>query len=178
MCMSRGRKNAAILLLGNFMSSVCEAAPLEGMSCSDMGRMEHDLLKAANAELERRQLEAAEELYGRVIDNCHQGSQCSPEDLAVAFNNRGQIKYFRVDFYEAMDDYTEAIQIKPSFEVPYYNRGLILYRLGSGLLSCTGVAVHVWHMEYGVDRSAPRANLRWTLDGSRAQLVKPDSKRK
>ncbi|XP_018119529.1 tetratricopeptide repeat protein 32 isoform X4 [Xenopus laevis] len=92
--------------------------------------MEHDLLKAANAELERRQLEAAEELYGRVIDNCHQGSQCSPEDLAVAFNNRGQIKYFRVDFYEAMDDYTEAIQIKPSFEVPYYNRGLILYRLG------------------------------------------------
>ncbi|KAE8605171.1 hypothetical protein XENTR_v10015002 [Xenopus tropicalis] len=57
-------------------------------------------------------------------------SQCSPEDLAVAFNNRGQIKYFRVDFYEAMDDYTEAIRIKPSFEVAYYNRGLIKYRLG------------------------------------------------
>ncbi|KAF4016576.1 hypothetical protein G4228_007779, partial [Cervus hanglu yarkandensis] len=56
--------------------------------------------------------------------------KCSPEDLATAFNNRGQIKYFRVDFYEAMDDYTSAIEVQPSFEVPYYNRGLILYRLG------------------------------------------------
>lgn len=50
--------------------------------------------------------------------------------MATAFNNRGQIKYFRVDFYEAMDDYTSAIEVQPSFEVPYYNRGLILYRLG------------------------------------------------
>nr|XP_008252987.1 tetratricopeptide repeat protein 32 isoform X1 [Oryctolagus cuniculus] len=58
------------------------------------------------------------------------GSKCSPEDLATAYNNRGQIKYLRVDFYEAMDDYTRAIEVRPSFEVPYYNRGLILYRLG------------------------------------------------
>ncbi|XP_055108568.1 tetratricopeptide repeat protein 32 isoform X2 [Symphalangus syndactylus] len=57
-------------------------------------------------------------------------SKCSPEDLATAYNNRGQIKYFRVDFYEAMDDYTSAIEVQPNFEVPYYNRGLILYRLG------------------------------------------------
>ncbi|XP_051696520.1 tetratricopeptide repeat protein 32 isoform X2 [Oryctolagus cuniculus] len=56
--------------------------------------------------------------------------KCSPEDLATAYNNRGQIKYLRVDFYEAMDDYTRAIEVRPSFEVPYYNRGLILYRLG------------------------------------------------
>ncbi|XP_053444616.1 tetratricopeptide repeat protein 32 isoform X2 [Nycticebus coucang] len=56
--------------------------------------------------------------------------KCSPEDLATAYNNRGQIKYFRVDFYEAMDDYTSAIEVQPTFEVPYYNRGLILYRLG------------------------------------------------
>lgn len=50
--------------------------------------------------------------------------------MATAYNNRGQIKYFRVDFYEAMDDYTSAIEVQPDFEVPYYNRGLILYRLG------------------------------------------------
>ncbi|VFV47369.1 tetratricopeptide repeat protein 32 [Lynx pardinus] len=56
--------------------------------------------------------------------------KCSPEDLATAYNNRGQIKYLRVDFYEAMDDYTSAIRVQPTFEVPYYNRGLILYRLG------------------------------------------------
>lgn len=50
--------------------------------------------------------------------------------MAIAYNNRGQIKYFRVDFYEAMDDYASAIEVQPNFEVPYYNRGLILYRLG------------------------------------------------
>lgn len=63
-------------------------------------------------------------------------------DLATALNNRGQIKYFRVEFYEAMDDYTSAIQAQPDFEIPYYNRGLILYRLGmyidfSSILSVT-----------------------------------------
>ncbi|XP_069584236.1 tetratricopeptide repeat protein 32 isoform X2 [Ranitomeya imitator] len=56
--------------------------------------------------------------------------RCSMEELSVAYNNRGQIKYFRVDFYEAMDDYTAAIRLNPKFEVPFYNRGLILYRLG------------------------------------------------
>lgn len=54
--------------------------------------------------------------------------------MATAYNNRGQIKYFRVDFYEAMEDYTSAIQVQPTFEVPYYNRGLILYRLGKNHL--------------------------------------------
>lgn len=93
-------------------------------------RMEHDLLDSANAELEKRHLEAAEVLYGKIIERCERNSKCSTEDVSIAYNNRGQIKYFRVDFYEAMDDYTEAIRINPKFEVPYYNRGLILYRLG------------------------------------------------
>ncbi|XP_040283299.1 tetratricopeptide repeat protein 32 [Bufo bufo] len=92
--------------------------------------MERGLLHTANAELEKRHLEAAEELYGKIIERCERNSKCSTEELSIAYNNRGQIKYFRVDFYEAMDDYTEAIRLKPKFEVPYYNRGLILYRLG------------------------------------------------
>ncbi|KAM4693146.1 tetratricopeptide repeat protein 32 isoform 2-T2 [Discoglossus pictus] len=92
--------------------------------------MEPGLLSAAHTELEKRQLDEAEMLYGRVIERCINDRKCSVEDLAVAYNNRGQIKYFRVDFYEAMDDYTEAIRVNPSFEVPYYNRGLVLYRLG------------------------------------------------
>ncbi|KAJ8356207.1 hypothetical protein SKAU_G00190010 [Synaphobranchus kaupii] len=53
-----------------------------------------------------------------------------PRDLAIAFNNRGQIKYRQVDFYQAMEDYTLAIQANSRFEVPFYNRGLIRYRLG------------------------------------------------
>ncbi|KAM4042039.1 tetratricopeptide repeat protein 32 isoform 2-T3 [Anomaloglossus baeobatrachus] len=92
--------------------------------------MEHGLLLSANAELEQRHLEAAEELYDKIIERCEQNSKCSTEELSVAYNNRGQIKYLRVDFYEAMDDYTEAIRINPKFEVPFYNRGLIRYRLG------------------------------------------------
>jgi len=55
---------------------------------------------------------------------------CNARDLAIAYNNRGQVKYLRVDFYEAMDDYTSAIQINSQFEVPLYNRGLVRYRLG------------------------------------------------
>ena len=51
-------------------------------------------------------------------------------DLASAYNSRGQIRYLRVDFTEAVEDYTEAIGVHPSFEVPFYNRGLIHYRLG------------------------------------------------
>nr|XP_033795153.1 tetratricopeptide repeat protein 32 [Geotrypetes seraphini] len=56
-------------------------------------------------------------------------SKCNSDELAIAYNNRGQIKYLKVDFYGAMDDYTAAIEAKADFEVPYYNRGLILYRL-------------------------------------------------
>ena len=53
-------------------------------------------------------------------------------NLANAYNNRGQIKYLRVDFEEAMEDYTSAIQTDSRFEIPLYNRGLIRYRLGKG----------------------------------------------
>ncbi|PKK33589.1 tetratricopeptide repeat domain 32 [Columba livia] len=51
----------------------------------------------------------------------------SVELLAAA---PGHIKYLRVEFAAAMEDYTAAIQCQPGFEVPYYNRGLVLYRLG------------------------------------------------
>ncbi|KAG8124308.1 hypothetical protein E2320_019616 [Naja naja] len=70
-----------------------------------------DLLAAAHEHFEGRQHERAEELYSQYIHHC----ACST---------------MRVEFYEAMDDYTSAIQAQPDFEIPYYNRGLILYRLG------------------------------------------------
>nr|XP_023438786.2 tetratricopeptide repeat protein 32-like [Dasypus novemcinctus] len=83
----------------------------------------------AHARFQKVAYAEAEALYSAYL-GARPGSKCSPEDLATAYNNRGQIKYFRVDFYEAMDDYTSAIEVQPNFEVPYYNRGLILYRLG------------------------------------------------
>uniref|UniRef100_A0A8C8RR43 Tetratricopeptide repeat domain 32 n=1 Tax=Pelusios castaneus TaxID=367368 RepID=A0A8C8RR43_9SAUR len=93
-----------------------------------------NLLSAAQARFREQRFEAAEELYSCFIAQC----ACSPahartrltRDLATAFNNRGQIKYLRVDFDEALEDYTAAIRTQPDFEVPYYNRGLIRYRLG------------------------------------------------
>lgn len=55
---------------------------------------------------------------------------CDATNLATAYNNRGQIKYLRVDFQEAVEDFTSAIQADSRFEVAFYNRGLIHYRLG------------------------------------------------
>ncbi|KAK6294992.1 hypothetical protein J4Q44_G00342180 [Coregonus suidteri] len=72
----------------------------------------------------------AEELYTKFLASCWQTRKCDASDLATALNNRGQIKYFRVDFREAMEDYTSAIEANCQFEVPFYNRGLIHYRLG------------------------------------------------
>ncbi|KAJ8020614.1 Tetratricopeptide repeat protein 32 [Holothuria leucospilota] len=50
--------------------------------------------------------------------------------LAEAYNNRGQIKYLRVDFDEAVEDYNLALKLRPEYPVALYNRGQIHYRLG------------------------------------------------
>ena len=39
-------------------------------------------------------------------------------------------RYLKVDFTEAVADYTSAIEHNPVLAVAYYNRGLIHYRLG------------------------------------------------
>ncbi|KAF7690541.1 hypothetical protein HF521_012345 [Silurus meridionalis] len=77
---------------------------------------EQTLLNEANTEFNNKQFKRAEDLYTEFINICTTSGRCNSNDLAVAYNNRGQVKYLRVDFYE--------------FEVPYYNRGLIRYRLG------------------------------------------------
>ncbi|KAK2492363.1 hypothetical protein MC885_014631 [Smutsia gigantea] len=99
------------------------------------GQQSHAALTLAQDYFKKGEYAEAEGLYSAYIRQCVCATSAgaalgSPEDLATAYNNRGQIKYFRVDFYEAMDDYTSAIEVQPNFEVPYYNRGLILYRLG------------------------------------------------
>ncbi|KAG7508655.1 tetratricopeptide repeat protein 32 [Solea senegalensis] len=93
--------------------------------------METDsLLEYANAEFKKKNFKQAEELYTHFISSCLQCRNCEAGDLATAYNNRGQIKYFRVDFHEAVEDYTSAIQANSHFEIPLYNRGLVHYRLG------------------------------------------------
>lgn len=96
--------------------------------------MEHEtpgqILQLAHTHFNQRKFREAEELYSQFIYRCSQTSCCDAADLATAFNNRGQIRYLRVDFTEAVEDYTQAIQAQAHFEVPHYNRGLIHYRLG------------------------------------------------
>ncbi|XP_042659209.1 tetratricopeptide repeat protein 32 isoform X2 [Tyto alba] len=108
------------------------------------------LLAAAEAQAARGRLAAAEELYSRCIARWAgnvpgpggagpAGTAARPpsprsarRDLATALNDRGRVRYLRVEFAAAMEDYTAAIECLPAFEVPYYNRGLVLYRLGTG----------------------------------------------
>ncbi|KAM8726501.1 tetratricopeptide repeat protein 32 [Acanthopagrus schlegelii] len=95
--------------------------------------MEEDnaqLLEHAHSEFKRQNFKQAEELYTKFISSCLQSRGCGDSHLATAYNNRGQIKYFRVDFTEAVEDYTSAIQTDSRSETPFYNRGLIHYRLG------------------------------------------------
>ncbi|KAM9065125.1 tetratricopeptide repeat protein 32 [Sarcophilus harrisii] len=94
-------------------------------------------LAEAHAHFLRGEHDQAEALYSAYIRQCacaDGGPRTAPprsrEDLAAAYNNRGQIKYLRVDFDDAVADYTAAIAALPQYEVPYYNRGLISYRMG------------------------------------------------
>ncbi|XP_054474882.1 tetratricopeptide repeat protein 32 [Anoplopoma fimbria] len=95
--------------------------------------MEEDnpqILEYAHSEFKRQNFKRAEELYSKFISSCAQFRECEASSLAGAYNNRGQIKYFRVDFNEAVEDFTSAIRTDSRFEIPFYNRGLIHYRLG------------------------------------------------
>ncbi|XP_072218679.1 tetratricopeptide repeat protein 32 [Leuresthes tenuis] len=87
-------------------------------------------LEDAHSEFNKRHFKQAEELYTKFISSCLQSRECEAGKLASAYNNRGQIKYLRVDFHEAVEDYSSAIQADSQFEIPFYNRGLIHYRLG------------------------------------------------
>lgn len=88
------------------------------------------ILEHAHFEFKKQNYKEAEELYTKFISSCLQSRECDANGLATAYNNRGQIKYLRVDFTEAVEDYTAAIQTDSRFETPFYNRGLIRYRLG------------------------------------------------
>ena len=52
------------------------------------------------------------------------------KSLALLYNERGFVYYKCVEFNLAADDYTTAIQLDPSLDIAYYNRGTIHYRMG------------------------------------------------
>ena len=57
---------------------------------------------------------------------------CSLSDrfLSEMYDARGHVKYLDVDFAAAIEDHTEAIKYNCNSALPYYNRGLIYYRMG------------------------------------------------
>ncbi|KAJ8321801.1 hypothetical protein KUTeg_000272 [Tegillarca granosa] len=50
--------------------------------------------------------------------------------MSLAYNNRGFLKYKKVDFDGAVKDYSTSLTIVQDSAVTYYNRGMIHYRLG------------------------------------------------
>ncbi|XP_029983651.1 tetratricopeptide repeat protein 32-like [Sphaeramia orbicularis] len=88
------------------------------------------ILQDAHYEFKKQNFKPAEQLYTQFITSCLRSRECEASDLATAYNNRGQIKYLRVDFREAVEDFSSAIKVDSQFEIPFYNRGLVHYRLG------------------------------------------------
>jgi tetratricopeptide (TPR) repeat protein len=76
-------------------------------------------------------------------DGAQNGSELK-ETLALAYNNRGHLRYLSVDFDEAIEDYTKALEYNQKLAVAFYNRGQIHYRLGrSCVCGCGKKAQHV-----------------------------------
>ncbi|ESP03407.1 hypothetical protein LOTGIDRAFT_237713 [Lottia gigantea] len=77
-------------------------------------------------------------LYTRFIDSITKTVNSGPKNLtdnerkhlALAYNNRGFLRYLTVDFDGAIEDYTHGLNFDPKIYFSYYNRGLIHYRLG------------------------------------------------
>lgn len=57
-------------------------------------------------------------------------STVSREVLSDVYNSRGHIRYLWVDFSEAVEDYSRAIELNDTNSIAYYNRGQIHYRMG------------------------------------------------
>lgn len=53
--------------------------------------------------------------------------------MALAYNNRGLVRYLLVEFDAAIEDFTSALHLNDQLAMAYYNRGLVYYRLGKYL---------------------------------------------
>lgn len=51
------------------------------------------------------------------------------ENLAIAYNNRGNAWADKQDYKQAADDYGQAIKIKPVFVQAFFNRGIAHFRI-------------------------------------------------
>lgn len=75
--------------------------------------------------------------YLRLLQESHEHDPKSAHDLnnrkyelALAYNERGQMNYRMIEFDKAVEDYTEALRYCDSLAAAYYNRGTVKYRMG------------------------------------------------
>lgn len=47
-----------------------------------------------------------------------------------ALPSHARAQYYRVDFVEAVEDFTKALNLSPAFAASFHNRGIIHYRMG------------------------------------------------
>ena len=86
--------------------------------------MVDNILSKANLLLSSRQYLAAITEYTSLLSQLP-----NPNDLSIAYNNRGQCHYQLVNFPEAIQDYTTSLQHNPLNHTTLYNRAQVLYRL-------------------------------------------------
>ena len=53
----------------------------------------------------------------------------SQKVLSSAYNNRGQCHYLQVEFYKAIDDYTDSLKHNPDNSTALYSLAQVKYRL-------------------------------------------------
>lgn len=84
-------------------------------------------------------------------------------ELALVYNERGQMHYRMIEFDKAVDDYTEAIHYCDKLAAAYFNRGTIRYRMG-----CFDVALP--DMEKAVSLEPDNNEFQLGLQETKAQL--------
>ncbi|KAK8756798.1 hypothetical protein V5799_000503 [Amblyomma americanum] len=87
----------------------------------------------------------------------------SKYELALAYNERGQMHYRMIEFDKAVEDYTEAIHYCDKLAAAYFNRGTIRYRMG-----CFDVALP--DMEKAVSMEPDNKEFLLGLQETKAQL--------
>jgi tetratricopeptide (TPR) repeat protein len=67
-----------------------------------------------------------------VLEGCTRVIEAGPDgpQLAAAYNNRAFAHRFSKEYDRAIQDYNEAIRLKPNWAIPYNNRGVAYRRKG------------------------------------------------
>ncbi|XP_042206631.1 uncharacterized protein LOC121855632 isoform X2 [Homarus americanus] len=95
--------------------------------------IEQDLERGRELYQLERNFKEAKESFTETLTSLNNYYDGDPESLkkhqALVYNERGLCKYMQVCFDDAVEDYTQAIQLDPTLAAAYYNRGTICYRL-------------------------------------------------